>query len=69
MLLLEQDITRKRWVDENATQLEFEANDNKKYKVKDIRDSAVYAKLSEAGYLPELYYLLSWKSYSEQKDT
>ena len=31
-------------MDENAIQLEFEANDNKKYEVKGIENSAVYAK-------------------------
>ena len=34
--LLEQNTTRKGRIDENATQLEFKANDNKEYKVKSI---------------------------------
>ena len=48
-----------RWVDENVTPLEFETIDNKKYKVKDIQDSNVYANKSKAGHLLELYYLVS----------
>ena len=61
MSLLEQDITRKGWVDEKtAEQLEFEADgDNKEYKVEGIYNSAVYARESEAGHLPGLYYLVS----------
>ena len=42
--LLEQDITKKRQV--NNMQLEFKAGNNKKYEVDDIQDSAVYAKES-----------------------
>ncbi len=43
--LLEQDTTRKGWVDETMSRLKFENKGNgKKYKVKAICDSAVYAK-------------------------
>lgn len=35
-LLLKQDTIRKKQVDENTTQLEFELNKNKKYKFKGI---------------------------------
>ena len=42
----------------NDMQLEFEAGDDKEYKVDGIWDSAVYAKES-AGQLPGLYYLVS----------
>ena len=69
--LLEQDITRKGRVDENTTQLaELDAGDDKggEYEVEAIRDSAVYARES-AGYLPGLYYLISWKSYPEEENT
>ena len=71
MSLLEQDITRKGQVDEKtAEQPEFEAGgDNEKYEVEGIRDSAVYARESEAGHLPGLYYLVSWKGYPEDKST
>ena len=71
MSLLEQDITRKGRVDEKtAEQLEFEAGgDNEEYEVEGIRDSAVYARESEAGHLPGLYYLVSWKGYPEDEST
>ena len=39
---------------ENATQLDFEVGNDEEYEVEGIRDSAVYAKESEAGHLPEL---------------
>ena len=54
----------------NNTQLnfEFEASDNKEYKVESIKDSAVYAKES-AGQLLELYYLVLWKGYPEKENT
>ena len=54
----------------NDTQLnfEFKAGDDKEYEVDGIRDSAVYARES-AGQLPGLYYLVSWKGYSEEENT
>ena len=67
MLLLEQDITRKERVD-GRTQLEFEADNNEKYEVKEIRDSVMYAIKSEVGHLPRLYYLVDWKGYPEEKN-
>ena len=67
--LLELDTTKKERVDENAaTQLEFEAGNNKKYEVEGIRDSVVYAKELEAEHLPELYYLVSWKGYPKEEN-
>ena len=50
-------------------QLEFEANDNKKYEVNGIRDSAVYAKESTASQLPGLYYLVPQKGYPKEENT
>ena len=32
-------------------------------------DIAVYARESESGHLPDLYYLVSWKSYPEEEET
>ena len=71
MFLLEQDTTRKGRVDEKtAEQLEFEAGgNNQEYEIEEICDNAVYARESEAGYLPGLYYLVSWKGYPEDKST
>lgn len=59
MLLLEYDITKKEQVDKNTTiQLEFKANNDKEYKVKTVWDNAIYKKISKAGHLPKLYYLV-----------
>ena len=49
-------------------ELEFNAGNNKKYEVEAIKDSAIYAKKVER-HLPGLYYLVSWKSYSEEEST
>ena len=59
--LLEQNITRKGRVDDKiAEQLEFKAGGtNKEYEMEGIHNSAIYAKESEAGHLPGLYYLVS----------
>ena len=38
--------------------MKFKANNNEKYKVEAIWDSAVYAKKLEINYLLRLYYLL-----------
>ena len=67
--LLEQDITRKEWVDKWVTKLELEVGDSKEYKVEAIWDSAVYASKSESGQLPSLYYLAAWKGYSKEENT
>ena len=45
---------------------EFDAGNNKKYKVKAIIDNVVYAKKTEK-HLPGLYYLVSWNNYPEKK--
>ena len=47
---------------------EFDADDNKKYEVEAIKDSAIYAKEAE-GQLPGLYYLVPWKRYPEEEST
>ena len=57
--LLKQDTIRKKRVDENVMELEFDAGDSKMYKVKAIWDSAVYAMESESGHLLGLYYLVA----------
>ena len=59
----------KRQVDEIIIQLEFEADDNgKEYKVKAIRDSAIYAMESEC-HLLGLYYLVLQKGYLKKENT
>lgn len=47
--------------------LKFEANNNKKYKVKIIQNNKVYVK-KVRGHLSELYYLVILKSYLEKKN-
>ena len=57
---LEQDTTRKGWVDKEVRQIEFDVgnNDSGEYKVEAIQDSTVYARKSKSGHLPGLYYLV-----------
>ena len=70
MFLLEQDITRKGQVDKKTSQLEFEDNDkSEEYEFEAICNSEVYAKESESGQFPSLYYLISWKNFLEEKNT
>ena len=68
MSLLEQDNTKKGQINELflEPEPEFDAGDNKEYKIEAIIDSAVYTKEAE-GHLPGLYYLVSWKSYPEEE--
>ena len=68
MLLLEQENTRKRWMNEFADLLEFETGDNKEYEVKAIRDNIVYAKEANK-YLLKLYYLVTRKGYLKEENT
>ena len=60
---------RKKRVDKWVTELELKAGNNKEYKVETIWDSAVYASKSESGQLPDLYYLVAYKSYPEEENT
>lgn len=70
MLLLEQNTTRKGQIDKKIKYTtEFNTNNNnKKYKMGEIRDSPIYTKESD-GYLSRLYYLIALKSYSKEKNT
>ena len=68
MLLLEQDITRREWVDKNVTELEFKAGDSEEYKIEAICDNAINAKEAKS-HLPGLYYLALWKGYSKEENT
>ena len=68
--LLEQDTIRKVRVDDENNVAELDAgNKSGEYKVEAIRDSAVYARESESGHLPGLYYLVSWKRYPREDNT
>ena len=60
MSLLKQDTTKKGRINELflEPEPEFDAGDDKKYKVETIKDNAVYAKEAE-GHLSDLYYLVS----------
>ena len=69
MSLLEKNTTKKGQVDENATELDASDDEGGEYKVEAIRDSLVYAKESESGRLPGLYYLVFWKGYPEEENT
>ena len=66
--LLEQNTIKKGQVNDTQLDFEFEAGNNKDYEVDGIWDSAVYAKELATGKLPELYYLVLWKSYPEEKN-
>ena len=70
MSLLKQDTTRKGRRNKLFLEPkpEFDAGNNKEYEIKAIIDSAVYVKEAEE-YLPDLYYLVSSKSYPEKKST
>ncbi len=56
MSLLEQDTTKKGQVE---TFIELDEGNSEEYEVETIFDSEVYAKKSDSGQLPGLYYLLS----------
>lgn len=60
MSLLEEDITRKRRVDKNFRQINFNIanNEGEKYEVEAIRNTAFYTKES-VSHLLGLYYLIS----------
>lgn len=67
MSLLEQNNTRKGQVNKLLEpEQKLDVGENKKYKIK---DSAVYANKAARGQIPELYYLISLKSYSKAKNT
>ena len=69
MSLLERDTIRKKQVDENVTELEFDVSNREEYEIEAIWDSAVYVMELESGYLPGLYYLIAWKGYPKEENT
>ena len=70
MSLLEQNTTKKGRVDKTLPEpeKEFEAGDNKKYKVEAIINSAVYGQQAD-NQMPGLYDLVLWKGYLEEENT
>ena len=67
MSLLEYDITMKKRVDENVTELN--AGNSKKFEVEAIWNSKVYEKESYLNYIPVLYYFVFEKCYLKKKNT
>ncbi len=53
---------------ESEKEFEFEAGDNKEYKVEAIINSVVYGQQAN-DQMPGLYYLVSWKGYPEEENT
>lgn len=51
------------------SRLELEENDSKEYKIEAICNSEIYAKKLHNGHLLDFCYLVSWKSYLEEKNT
>ena len=68
ILLLEQDIIRKRRVDEIMTELDIGNDDSRKYEVEAIWDNVIYVRESKS-HLSGLYYLVFWKRYLEKENT
>ena len=70
MSQLRQDITRKGRMNKFAKvpEFEFEASNDKEYKVEAIQNSAVYIEEIDR-HLPRLYYLVTWKGYLEEENT
>lgn len=60
MLLFEQEITRKKWMDKTSQpKLELDESNSKEYEVKAICNSKFYVKESDRDhYLLSLYYLV-----------
>ena len=46
---------------------EFEAGDNKEYKMKAFQNNAIYIKETD-GHLSRLYHLVAWKNYLEEEN-
>lgn len=56
MLLLYQNITKKRQIDKNT--IELDIGKNKKFKIKFIWNCKIYIKKSEIKYLARFYYFI-----------
>ena len=66
MLLIKQNIIKKRWVNGNI--IELDTGNNKIYKIDAICNNTVYARESKLSYLLEYYYLIFWKDYLKKKN-
>lgn len=55
-------------MDKNIIKLDASNDKSGKYEVETIWDNAVYARELKLSYLPEFYYLLSFKGYSDKKN-
>ncbi len=70
--LLKQNTIRKKRVNkalsEPEKEVEFKARGNKEYEVKAIIDSAVYSQQANSDQMPDLYYFVLWKGYSEKEN-
>ena len=70
MLLLEKDTRKKKRINKLflKSKPEFDASNNKKYKIEAIRNSIFYVKEAKR-YLSSLYYLVYQKNYSKEEST
>lgn len=70
MLLLKQNITRKKRVNKLLKiEPELDVEKNNKYKVEIINNSDIYINKAAEDQLLGLYYLISWKDYLEDGST
>ena len=58
MSLLKQNTIKKEQIDKNAIKLNTGNYKNRKYKIKAICKSLIYAKKSKSGYLARFYYFI-----------
>lgn len=58
---------KKKQIDKKVSELNFDANNSKKYIVNAFQDSAIYASKAKS-YLPRLYYLVAYKSYLKEEN-
>lgn len=66
IFLLKQNTTRKKRVNKNNIQLEFDTGNKKGYKFEEIRNSAVYTRESK-DFQTTLYHLILWKTILSKK--
>ena len=70
--LLEQDLIKKAQVvklQELEQEESLDIRNDKQYKIEIIYNSKIYPKKKTIDQLQKLYYLVSWKSYREEKNT